>query len=119
MADDARRLEVLTRVGRALVDPTRCRILLALVAEPGYPAQLAASLGLSRATVSNHLSCLRGCGLVTATRRGRQVRYALSDPTLAHALSDLASLVPAAGCGHDPVATDLDRTAASGARRAG
>ncbi|MBW3568468.1 MAG: helix-turn-helix domain-containing protein, partial [Proteobacteria bacterium] len=31
----------MTRLGRALADPTRCRILLALLDGPQYPAQLA------------------------------------------------------------------------------
>ena len=35
-------------------------------------------LGVSRAKVSNHLACLRGCGLVRATREGRQVRFELA-----------------------------------------
>ena len=89
----APRLDALARVGRAMADPTRCRILLALLDRPGYPAQLAQDLDLSRANVSNHLTCLRGCGLITATPEGRHVRYALADPALAHALADLADLV--------------------------
>lgn len=87
------RLDALARVGRAMADPTRCRLLLALLDGPAYPAQLAQALDLSRANVSNHLTCLRGCGLITATPEGRQVRYDLADPALAHALADLADLV--------------------------
>ena len=87
------RLDALSRVGRALADPTRCQILLILLSGPAYPAELAATLGLTRANVSNHLTCLRGCGLIFATPEGRHVRYDLVDPALAHALSDLADLV--------------------------
>jgi DNA-binding transcriptional ArsR family regulator len=47
---------------------------------------------LGRTNISNHLACLRGCGLVRAQREGRQVRYELSSPRLAHALSDLVDL---------------------------
>ena len=43
--------------------------------------------------MSNHLACLRGCGLVVAVPDGRRSRYELSDPRLAHALSDLLELV--------------------------
>jgi len=92
----------LTRLGRALADPTRCRILVALLEEPGYPARLAERLGLSRSNVSNHLACLRGCGLVMATYQGRQVRYELADPHLARALEQLLDVVlavePAEAC---------------------
>lgn len=83
------RLDAITRLGRALADPTRCRLLLALLDRPRYPAQLAAELGLTRSNVSNHLTCLRGCGLVVATPQGRQMRYELVDANLRHALADL------------------------------
>ena len=87
------RLDALARVGRALADETRCQLLLALVDGPSYPSALAARLGLSRANTSNHLACLRGCGLVVAEPEGPQVRYEISDANLTHALSDLADLV--------------------------
>jgi DNA-binding transcriptional ArsR family regulator len=87
------RESALARLGRALADPTRCRILVALLDGHAYPAQLAESLGLTRSNVSNHLSCLRGCGLVVASSEGRQVRYALGDPHLARALGELVQVV--------------------------
>lgn len=83
----------MNRLGRALADPTRCRILLALLEGPGYPAQLASTLGLTRSNVSNHLACVRGCGLVVATPEGRQMRYELADAHLSHALRDLLDVV--------------------------
>ena len=89
---EARAIETLERVGTALADPTRRRILLALLDGPAYPADLATDLGVGRTNVSNHLTCLRGCGLVRATREGRQVRYDLASPRLAHALADLVVL---------------------------
>lgn len=87
------RESALARLGRALADPTRCRILVALLDGVCYPGQLAAHLGLTRSNVSNHLSCLRGCGLVVATYEGRQVRYALADSHLARALGELVQVV--------------------------
>lgn len=83
----------LARVGRALADPTRCRLLVALLDGPAYPAALAADLGLTRSNVSNHLACLRGCGLVVASAEGRRTRYALADPHLTTALGELARVV--------------------------
>ncbi len=67
--------------------------MLALVDGPSYPSELASKLELTRANTSNHLTCLRGCGLVVAEPEGRQVRYSLADANLAHALSDLADVV--------------------------
>lgn len=91
------RIEPLHRVGRALSDPTRCRILLCLLHEPHYPTELARHLGLSKANVSNHLAFLRECELVTAIQEGRRQRYELCDARLAHALEDLAALAAEVG----------------------
>ncbi|SDG07294.1 transcriptional regulator, ArsR family [Blastococcus aurantiacus] len=85
--------EVLSRFGHALSDPTRARLLLALREGPGYPSELAELLGVTRQNLSNHLSCLRGCGLVVAVPEGRRSRYELADSRLAHALGDLLGVV--------------------------
>jgi ArsR family transcriptional regulator, cadmium/lead-responsive transcriptional repressor len=84
--------EVLARFGHALSDPTRSRILLALRDGPAYPADLAETLAVSRTNLSNHLACLRGCGLVVAAPEGRRTRYELAEPKIAHALGDLLGL---------------------------
>lgn len=86
-------VDAITRIGRALADATRCRILLLLSEGPNYPAVIAESLALTRTNVSNHLACLRGCGLVIAHPEGRQVRYELAQQQLAHALGDLLDVV--------------------------
>jgi len=88
----ASRVDVMNRLGRAMADPTRSRILLSLLTQPGYPAQLARDLELSRTNVSNHLACLRGCGIVVAEPEGRQTRYEVADPHLAAALSALVDV---------------------------
>ena len=85
--------EVLARFGHALSDPTRARLLLALREGPGYPSDLAELLGVTRQNLSNHLTCLRGCGLVVAVPEGRRSRYELTDSRLAHALGDLLGVV--------------------------
>jgi DNA-binding transcriptional ArsR family regulator len=96
---------VLARFGHALSDPTRCRLLLALRGGPAYPADLAEALGVSRTNLSNHLACLRGCGLVVAMPEGRRSRYELADRRLSHALADLVELArsvdPDAACAVD------------------
>ncbi|MEV5358436.1 metalloregulator ArsR/SmtB family transcription factor [Streptomyces sp. NPDC093516] len=94
-------IDVLVRFGRALADPVRCRILLALREAPAHPADLADRLGVSRTRLSNHLACLRDCGLVVAVPVGRRTRYELADARLGHALDDLRTAV---------VAVETDRT---------
>ena len=85
-------LGTLARVGRALADPIRRQVLVHLTGGPGYPAEMAEEFGTTRANLSNHLSCLRECGLVTATAEGRRIRYDLADPRLAEGLRLLAAL---------------------------
>lgn len=88
----ASRLDVMNRLGRAMADPTRSRILLALLEGPAYPATLAQDLELTRSNVSNHLACLRDCGIVVAEPQGRQTRYEIVDAHLAQALNALLDI---------------------------
>jgi DNA-binding transcriptional ArsR family regulator len=96
--------DTLERVGTALADPTRRRILIRLLDGPAFPAELADTLGTGRTNISNHLTCLRGGGLVRTTRLGRQVRYELSSRELSRALSVLTKLELDIECHHE----DLD-----------
>ena len=95
----------MARIGRALADSNRQRILLALLDGATYPSELARQLGTSRSNVSNHLAGLRACGLVVAELQGRTVRYELLDPHLARALRELIDVVlavdPDPSCGLD------------------
>jgi DNA-binding transcriptional ArsR family regulator len=85
--------DALARFGYALSDSTRALILLSLRDGGRYPSDLADDMGVSRQIVSNHLACLRGCGLVVAVPEGRRSRYELADVRIAHALNDLVGLV--------------------------
>jgi len=86
------RLDVMNRLGRAMADPTRSRILMLLLDEASYPAVIARELGLTRSNVSNHLACLRDCGIVTLEPEGRQTRYEIADVHLAGALTALVDV---------------------------
>ncbi|MBJ2121435.1 winged helix-turn-helix transcriptional regulator [Arthrobacter sp. MSA 4-2] len=84
---------VLARFGYALSDPVRARVLLVLRDAPSYPGELAELAGVSKQRLSNHLTCLRGCGLVVAVPEGRRVRYELADRKLGDALTALLGVV--------------------------
>lgn len=86
-------IDVLARFGKALADPTRASVLLQLRQGPAFPSDLAEQIGVSRQILSNHLACLRDCGLVVAEPVGRRMSYELSDPKLAHALGDLLDTI--------------------------
>ena len=106
-------LDALARFGHALSDGTRARILMRLLDAAAYPSDLAADLEVSRQSLSNHLACLRGCGLVVAIPEGRRARYELADPRLRHALADLHDVVlvtdPEA-CGTTPSLESLNES---------
>jgi DNA-binding transcriptional ArsR family regulator len=115
----APRLDVMNRLGRAMADPTRSRILMALLERPSYPGVLSRELDLTRSNVSNHLTCLRDCGIVIAEPEGRQTRYEIADPHLAAALLALVEVTLAvdesAPC-NDPRCTVPGCCDAGGAR---
>ncbi len=73
---------------RGFADASRLSILEALRGGPTTVSSLVEVTGLSQSNVSNHLSCLRDCGLVISTQKGRYVSYELSDPRV----SDLLQL---------------------------
>lgn len=104
----ASRVDVMARLGRAMADPTRSRILLSLLDGPGYPSLLARELGLTRSNVSNHLTCLRGCGIVVAVPEGRSTRYEITDAHLARALRALVDVVLAVDDGAPCADADCD-----------
>jgi ArsR family transcriptional regulator, cadmium/lead-responsive transcriptional repressor len=88
----------LTRVGTALADPLRQRILVSLLEKPATPTALVEHLGVSKTVLSNHLGCLRGCGLVVGDPAGRTITYRLVSGHLAHALKDLMQLEAGLDC---------------------
>lgn len=82
----------LDRVGRALADPIRRSILVTLLGGTRCPSDLAEQVGTSRSNLSNHLTCLRGCGLISAERAGRNLHYGLVSTELAEALRMLLAV---------------------------
>ncbi|TFB82281.1 ArsR family transcriptional regulator [Cryobacterium flavum] len=104
----ASRVDVMNRLGRAMADPTRSRILFSLLERPGFPGALARELQLSRSNVSNHLACLRGCGIVAVVPEGRSTRYEIADPHVTRALIALMDVVLAIDDGVGCVDEDCD-----------
>jgi DNA-binding transcriptional ArsR family regulator len=82
---------------RSLGDETRMRIVARLAAGEARVVDLTAELGLAQSTVSKHLACLRGCGLVDYRAEGRQSFYALTRPELMDLLRAAEDVLAAAG----------------------
>src|SRR6201995_4724398 len=74
---------------QALATPSRLMILTRLREAPCTVTDLAASAGMEPSAVSHQLRLLRNLGLVTGTRSGKNITYALYDHHVA-ALLDQA-----------------------------
>ncbi len=81
----------------SLADPTRLAIVRALAGGPARVVDLTGELGLAQSTVSQHLACLRGCGLVTARAVGRSSVYTLAQPALTNLLAAAETVLAATG----------------------
>ena len=81
------------QVCQGLADPTRILILYFLADSPRRVTELAEMLEVRQPTVSHHLKVLRDRGLVTTTREGNAVRYALRDRRIIQALDLLRAVM--------------------------
>jgi len=68
-------LDRLSRFFKALSEPTRLRVVLALTDECRPVSELAAATGLPQPSVSHHLRILRDADIARPDRRGNQVYY--------------------------------------------
>jgi DNA-binding transcriptional ArsR family regulator len=82
---------------RGLADPARLAIVQHLAAGEHRVVDLTAHLGLAQSTVSQHLACLRDCGLVSVRAQGRSSVYALARPELFELLAAAERLLDATG----------------------
>jgi DNA-binding transcriptional ArsR family regulator len=72
-------LELKAKLFRGFADPSRLSILEALRVQPLNVGEIRQATGHSQSNISNHLACLRDCGLVTSEQRGRYTYYRLAD----------------------------------------
>jgi ArsR family transcriptional regulator len=73
---------------RALAAPVRIAIVLQLRESSRCVHELVDALGVTQPLISQHLRVLKTAGVVTGTRHGREVVYALVDDHLAHIVAD-------------------------------
>ncbi len=86
LTPSTQRIELEAKLFRGFSDSSRLAILRALRDGPRTVGEIVERTGLSQPNTSNHLACLRDCGLVTTEQVGRFVSYALSDKRIAHLL---------------------------------
>lgn len=78
-APDATTVARMAEIFKALADPTRLHILLALAGRELCVCDLCSAVGLSQSAVSHQLRTLRQLHLVRSRRDGKLVFYALDD----------------------------------------
>ena len=76
---DERTAEELALTFKALADPTRVRIIAALIDSELCVHDLADALEMTHSAISHQLGTLREMRIVRFTKRGRHVYYALDD----------------------------------------
>ena len=86
MIAGTRSLDLKAKLFRGFSDPSRLSILEALRGGPCTVGEVVEATGLAQSNVSNHLGCLRDCGLVLSEQQGRYVSYRLSDPRVGQLL---------------------------------
>ena len=80
-------IEIQAKLFRGFSDPSRLSILATLNNGALTVGEIVEATGLAQSNVSNHLACLRDCGLVTAEQQGRFVYYELSDKRVGQLLT--------------------------------
>ena len=93
MTANAQAVALKAKLFRGFADPSRLSILDALRAGPLTVSEIVVATGLSQSNASNHLGCLRDCGLVVAEQAGRYVTYHLSDDRVGELLTLTESLL--------------------------
>ncbi len=105
--------ERMAGVFKVLADPSRCRLVAALI-EAGElcVCDLAASVGMSESSASHHLRVLRLNGLARARRDGRMVYYSPDDEHIGQLLTIMREHVQHEGDGRpgDPSLGTVEAT---------
>ncbi|MDR0435678.1 MAG: metalloregulator ArsR/SmtB family transcription factor [Propionibacteriaceae bacterium] len=81
----------------SLSDPTRLAIIAVLAHGEHSVKELVEEVGLAQSTVSAHIACLKGCGLVAGRPQGRQMLYSLACPNVLDLLASAEKVLWATG----------------------
>lgn len=91
---------------RALADPTRLRVLLALRGHELCACQITELFGLAQSTMSKHFYLLKQAGLVDCRKDGRWVYYALPGQPASPAIREALDWVHRSLAGDPRIAED-------------
>jgi rhodanese-related sulfurtransferase len=105
--------QAMALMGKAFASPRRLELLDLLAQAPRTVDELARASGQSRANTSQHLQALHAAGMVSRTREGTSVRYALAGDTaislwLALRDASVAQLAEVERAARDYLGDDVD-----------
>ncbi len=83
----------ISRVFKALADPTRRQILQELKHSEMAAGEIGARFEISGPSISRHLAILKAADLVSDRRAGNRILYRLEPHNLAHAVGDFLSAI--------------------------
>jgi DNA-binding transcriptional ArsR family regulator len=86
-------MKTVSRIFRALADPTRRQILQELKESELAAGEIAAIFPISGPSISRHLSILKAADLISERREGNRILYRLEPDKLAGAVGDFLSTV--------------------------
>lgn len=72
-------IDIYAKFFHGLSNPTRVKIVEALLDQELNVSQLVNMIGASQSQVSNQLACLKWCGYVTSRQEGKYILYRISD----------------------------------------
>lgn len=75
-------IELIASRFRAMGEPMRLRLLMALQAGERNVTDLVDELSTSQANISKHLRVLQGAGLLDRRKQGLNVYYSIADPKI-------------------------------------
>lgn len=91
--------ELISKFFHGFSNPTRLKIVLALLQEKKNVSELVRELGMKQSQISNQLICLKWCGYVSAQKEGKFVYYQVTDERVRH-LIELARQIVADNAEH-------------------
>jgi len=99
---------------RALANPTRLHILALLKDSERSVGELAKEVGVSMATVSQHLAILRHKNVVERRKEGQTVYYRIADPRLNNACETIRTVLLDGMKKRGEIANSMDLEEAAG-----
>lgn len=90
---NAEGIQLQSKLFRGFGDPARLNILQALRNGPMTVTEIVSATCASQSNTSNHLRCLRECGLVAVEQQGKYALYRLSDDRVGDLLAMAESLL--------------------------